>query len=449
MALISHNFFIRLCRSHQIVSCSLISLPFSLLLSAFNARRISLKSHSSHCFTIYSQFYILITRFPQRRACLHTLIIFEQGSRLYVSLSDHLTTVFDMFTHPSPTATAPTVHFTYPPSYLLKFPPSPEPQVLNQPTADHSFARPFRIDPEFYNNALDVTIPMSIAIIYATTVTILNRVNKQREHKPWAFSKSLPFYAFVLIHNVFLALYSGWTFLGMIRAIHQSWPGWEGEYGFAGVVDTLCKLHGPRGLGSAATYSHESRTWSVTDTTIQLLQGSPDPTDVGRIWNEGLAFYGWLFYVSKFYDLVDTFIILAKGKKSSLLQTFHHAGAIMCMWAGIRYMSPPIWMFVLINSGLHTYMVSSNFDRFQLFYIMLIQNSVHLLHSFSPDSSNPGSYEESFDGLTNHSVYFWGIICHSSSIRSLQHSCVDPLPVHSQFLFRNSFSSFFRFLGAR
>lgn len=148
----------------------------------------------------------------------------------------------------------------------------------------------------------------------------------------------------------------------MIRAIQHSWPGWEGEFGLTGVIDTLCKMHGPRGLGSAATYNHESRNWGVTDTVIQLLEGSPDPTDVGRLWNEGLAFYGWLFYLSKFYEIVDTFIVLAKGKKSSVLQTFHHAGAMMALWAGIRYMSPPIWMFVLINSGIHALTVSTPVD---------------------------------------------------------------------------------------
>lgn len=144
----------------------------------------------------------------------------------------------------------------------------------------------------------------------------------------------------------------------MIRAIRHSWPGWTGESRLVGVIDTLCKINGPRGLGSAATFNPQTSSWSVTDKAIRLLEGSPDPTDVGRIWNEGLAFYGWLFYISKFYEVVDTLIILAKGKRSSLLQTYHHAGAMMCMWAGIRFMSPPIWMFVLINSGLHAYMVS-------------------------------------------------------------------------------------------
>ena len=248
-------------------------------------------------------------------------------------------------------------HFTHPPSYLLQFPPSNDPQTLKPPLSDRSFSRPFDIDPELYQHALLPVVPISIAVIYGTTVIIINRVNKARGHKPWAFSKSSAFYAFVLAHNVFLALYSAWTFMGMINAYRQSWPGWKGEYGLAGAIDSLCKIHGPRGFGSAATYSHAGNKWEVTDRSIALLGGLPDASDVGRIWNEGLAFYGWLFYISKFYEVVDTFIVLAKGKKSSFLQTYHHTGAMMCMWAGIRYMSPPIWMFVLINSGLHSVMV--------------------------------------------------------------------------------------------
>ncbi len=283
-----------------------------------------------------------------------------------------------MLSYPSGTATDPAVKLTIPPPYFFLIPPASEPQSLNPPIADHTLARPFTIDPELYKNALEAVVPVSIALIYATTVTILNQVNRRRGHKPWAVSKSVPFFLFVLTHNVFLALYSAWTCWGMVRAIGNSWPGWEGQYGLTGVVDTLCKINGPRGLGSATTFGYETGTWGVTDRAIHLLEGSPDPRDVGRIWNEGLAFYGWLFYVSKFYEVVDTFIILAKGKRSSLLQTYHHAGAMMCMWAGIRYMSPPIWMFVIINSGLHAYMVSNACTGFC--NSLLTSNKVYLLH---------------------------------------------------------------------
>lgn len=224
--------------------------------------------------------------------------------------------------------------------------------------SDHSFARPFDINSELYENALHVAVPLTIALVYATTVTYVNRINKEREYKPWGFSKSLTFYILVVTHNFLLAIYSGWTFVGMVNAIRNSWPGWDGEYGLAGAADALCKMNGPRGIGSAATYNASSTGWGVTNRAMKLAEGRPDTTDVGRIWNEGLAYYGWLFYLSKFYEILDTAIVLLKGKKSSTLQTFHHTGVMFCLWSGIRYMSPPIWMFVIVNSGLHTLMVS-------------------------------------------------------------------------------------------
>ncbi len=260
---------------------------------------------------------------------------------------------------PLPTHSAtPSVHLTYPHPSLFTFPPASEPKVLTPPASDHTLARPFDINPQTYNDLLSVNWPVTIAIIYATTVSILNRVNKRRGNKPWAFSKSYPFYAFVLLHNIFLAIYSAWTFVGMFQALRAVWPGWDGKYGTAGVVDAFCKLNGPRGLGNAATYNFTNNVWGYTNKALKLTTGGlPDSTDVGRLWNEGLAYYGWLFYLSKFYEVVDTLIVLAKGKKSSLLQTYHHAGAMMCMWAGIRYMAPPIWMFVTVNSLIHAMMV--------------------------------------------------------------------------------------------
>ncbi|KAL9104924.1 MAG: hypothetical protein Q9163_000169 [Psora crenata] len=256
---------------------------------------------------------------------------------------------------PFASTSAHSVYPTYPPSSLFSSL-SKNPPAISPPVADGTLAHPFTIPPEVYNRMLHVGWPITVSLIYITTVRYFNRVNKDRNYEPWPFSRSLIFYVLVVAHNIFLALYSGWTFAGMLNAVRRSWPGWNGEYGLAGVADALCKLHGPQGPGSAATYNTTTGSWGISDISMRLLGGMPDPTDVGRIWNEGLAFYGWLFYLSKFYEVVDTMIILVKGKKSSLLQTYHHAGAMFAMWSGIRFMSPPIWMFTFINSGLHTLM---------------------------------------------------------------------------------------------
>lgn len=79
--------------------------------------------------------------------------------------------------------------------------------------------------------------------------------------------------------------------------------------------------------------------------------------NVNTLWEEGSAYIGWIFYMSKFYEAVDTMVILARGKKSSLLQTYHHAGVMLCGWASMKYESPAYLVGIVLNSGIHTLMV--------------------------------------------------------------------------------------------
>ncbi|KAI4256600.1 MAG: hypothetical protein LQ352_002040 [Teloschistes flavicans] len=276
------------------------------------------------------------------------------------ALSEALESFTSTFRSLLPSSEPPTVYPTLPTWDLLRIWPTTllhhDPRALPPPVSDATFARPFNVSDETYNNALSIAWPVIIALVYAVIAKYFDNRNKARDNRPWSFSKTSLFYTLVLLHNLFLAIYSAWTCLGMINAIKQTLPGWEGEHKLARTVDGLCKLHGPRGYGSAASFSLTDYAWKLTDRTMKLDRDLPDTTDVGRLWNEGLAFYGWLFYLSKFYEIVDTFIILVKGKNTSTLQTFHHAGAMFCTWAGIRFMSPPIWMFVIVNSGIHTLM---------------------------------------------------------------------------------------------
>ncbi|KAJ5893907.1 hypothetical protein N7495_005598 [Penicillium taxi] len=79
-------------------------------------------------------------------------------------------------------------------------------------------------------------------------------------------------------------------------------------------------------------------------------------TNSKSVWEGGGGYLTWIFYISKFYEVVDTLIILARGKKSSALQTYHHAGVIICGWAVIRYESPLGFLGVVLNAGIYTLM---------------------------------------------------------------------------------------------
>ncbi|KAJ0118325.1 gns1 sur4 family protein [Diaporthe amygdali] len=233
-----------------------------------------------------------------------------------------------------------------------------EPQFLPPPAPGSiASAPPVLIPDHIYQAALDPKVPLTIAALYAVTAKLLNWYNTSNSKRPWAISRTRLFHVFIVVHNIFLAVYSAWTFYGMVGVMRRSVVNPWGPAGLNGFVDSMTRLHGPAGLGNAVYYSQQDGRWAAYSDNVALASdGTPSRTDLGRIWNEGLAFYGWIFYLSKFYEVLDTLIILAKGKQSSVLQTYHHAGAMMCMWAGMRYMSPPIWMFVFVNSGIHAMM---------------------------------------------------------------------------------------------
>ncbi|PHH83030.1 hypothetical protein CDD82_3832 [Ophiocordyceps australis] len=250
-------------------------------------------------------------------------------------------------------ADAQSVVVSWPQAALFRFPPTNAPVPVAPAPAAFSMMRPFNIAQPLYASALEVTVPLTVATVYAVAVKALNRYNGSRNKQPWAISKTGVFHMFVVAHNVLLAVYSAWTFVGMLATMGRAIVAPTHPDGLAATVDSLCRLHGPPGLGASAYFNETTRAWQSIG---QPAQSGMDPSSMGRIWNEGLAYYGWIFYLSKFYEVLDTLIILAKGKSSSTLQTYHHAGAMICMWAGMRYMSAPIWMFVLVNSFIHSLM---------------------------------------------------------------------------------------------
>ncbi|TGZ76240.1 hypothetical protein EX30DRAFT_295497, partial [Ascodesmis nigricans] len=199
------------------------------------------------------------------------------------------------------------------------------------------------IPESLYTAFLDVRVPITIAVVYAITIHLLNA---RANGTPYRIANTRIFKAFVIAHNIFLAVYSAWTFYGMVTGIHRTL---DRSSGIAGAVTSMCKI---RSETRVPFYSGAGGNATVPVTTTETLAAGK----ATGLWEEALAYYGWWFYLSKFYEVIDTAIIILKGKKSSLLQTYHHAGAMICMWFGIRYMAPPIWIFCVFNSLIHALM---------------------------------------------------------------------------------------------
>jgi hypothetical protein len=91
------------------------------------------------------------------------------------------------------------------------------------------------------------------------------------------------------------------------------------------------------------------------------------------LWTEGIVFqknyyFGnpktnfdqviYLFYLSKYWEYFDTFMIYLKGKKPMFLQTYHHIGAAI-FWHLCYYNKvDAVWIPSLFNSFVHTVMYS-------------------------------------------------------------------------------------------
>ncbi|KAI9294835.1 hypothetical protein K502DRAFT_324627 [Neoconidiobolus thromboides FSU 785] len=117
----------------------------------------------------------------------------------------------------------------------------------------------------------------------------------------------------MLLHNLALAIYSFATFASLFITIYTAVSNSDSLY------DTYC-----------------------------------DKNQV--VWTQSLYFNTWLFYLSKYWEFIDTLILIVKNKVPSLLQCYHHSGAVLGMFYLFNSSSPGAWIFVLLNSLIHTIM---------------------------------------------------------------------------------------------
>eukprot|EP00525_Craspedostauros_australis_P012610 CAMPEP_0198116158 /NCGR_PEP_ID=MMETSP1442-20131203/9875_1 /TAXON_ID= /ORGANISM="Craspedostauros australis, Strain CCMP3328" /LENGTH=270 /DNA_ID=CAMNT_0043773873 /DNA_START=280 /DNA_END=1092 /DNA_ORIENTATION=- len=135
-----------------------------------------------------------------------------------------------------------------------------------------------------------------------------------------AFQSQQSLQNFVAAHNLILAVFSGVVAINGIAAIIQH----TFQY------------------GAFATYCDNDST----------------------LWNEA-GFGGWaiVFYISKFYEFIDTWILIWKQKKPSFLQVYHHTGVTVAMWMCVVTHCSALTFFVSLNSIIHTMMYSYFFVK--------------------------------------------------------------------------------------
>jgi hypothetical protein len=66
----------------------------------------------------------------------------------------------------------------------------------------------------------------------------------------------------------------------------------------------------------------------------------------------------YLFYLSKYYEFFDTFLLYLSNKHPIFLQKFHHIGAVICWHLLYIYKVDSVWIPTFVNSFVHTVMYS-------------------------------------------------------------------------------------------
>jgi len=62
------------------------------------------------------------------------------------------------------------------------------------------------------------------------------------------------------------------------------------------------------------------------------------------------------FYISKYYEYFDTFLLYLKGRNPIFLQKYHHIGAVICWHLCYNNNVDMIIYGTLLNSGVHSIM---------------------------------------------------------------------------------------------
>jgi hypothetical protein len=114
-------------------------------------------------------------------------------------------------------------------------------------------------------------------------------------------------YKLSVVHNAGLVIFSGWTFASLANILYNDGIVFQHNYYFAN---------------------------PQFDTII------------------------YLFYISKYYEFADTFLLYLNGKTPIFLQKYHHIGAVLSWSLMYQYKVDMVWMATLLNSGVHTIMYS-------------------------------------------------------------------------------------------
>lgn len=106
--------------------------------------------------------------------------------------------------------------------------------------------------------------------------------------------------------------------------------------------------------------THLIHITSLPSSSSSFLQGLQHTFCVPRSSPNGLptevSFSLYIFLLSKVYELLDTFILVLRGRPLSLLHVWHHGSVMVEVWAWLEYDFAIGLYGMLFNTGVHVVM---------------------------------------------------------------------------------------------
>uniref|UniRef100_A0A7S3DFA5 Elongation of fatty acids protein n=1 Tax=Palpitomonas bilix TaxID=652834 RepID=A0A7S3DFA5_9EUKA len=156
----------------------------------------------------------------------------------------------------------------------------------------------------------DWRIPIGAAAVYLVTVFTLQKI-MARVEKPFTLVGA------TVVHNIILCLWS----LAM----------------WVGILVELASL----GM---------KMKWGNLEEVL-FCDADHAVVNKGRLY-----FWVYVFYISKFYELLDTVLLVLKKKELIFLHVYHHAITMILVWVCLESKMPVQWSCELLNSGIHILM---------------------------------------------------------------------------------------------
>jgi fatty acid elongase 3 len=169
--------------------------------------------------------------------------------------------------------------------------------------------RPVAVLQPGYTPASDARIVVIAAALYLLVLSLLHRVS------PSPFARAFWFVAVAALHNAALCVASFAMLVGVTGAVRAEII----ESG--SVASTLC-----------------------------------NPS--GRLISPRLTYWLYLFYISKFWELLDTVILVLRGRPLTLLHVWHHASVMFEIYFWLEFDMVLGMYGMIFNTLVHTFMYS-------------------------------------------------------------------------------------------